>query len=110
MEAESGLLDRALGAYLGLAIGDALGATVEKALLGYWGPFEEFVIDQTQRRQRANAPDLRLAGALDLALPQTLLSLAELLTRGFQLGEYRQRVPFGQVMKEVEQIGHAQAL
>jgi ADP-ribosyl-[dinitrogen reductase] hydrolase len=29
MEAESGLLDRALGAYLGLAIGDALGATVE---------------------------------------------------------------------------------
>ena len=45
--------------------------------------------------------DLRLAGALDLALPQTLLSLAELLTRGFQLGEYQQRVPFGQVMKEV---------
>jgi len=53
---------------------------------------------------------LRLAGALDLALPQTLLSLAELLTRGFLLGEYRQRVPLGQVMKEVEQIGNAQAL
>jgi len=53
---------------------------------------------------------LRLAGARDLALTQMLLSLAELLTRGFQLGEYRQRVPLGQVMKEVEQIGNAQAL